>query len=426
MIKVLNCKNLIFLVLLASAIALSPSFPAGNLPDGKIIEIRIEDILIVILGIIWLAEILISGRTKLQRPPLFLPILVWLSIGFISLLTNWIFLNVGFERGFFYFLKELEFFVFYFYVFYHLRGINSVKFIISTWLVLLAINVFYVIYQSLLNLEVGEYGAAALCEWGVFPTGSFFLISFIFLFNIYLYYFLNLNISSPKKAGLAVLAMSPIIGVFGSASKTNFLGLIIVLFLTFIFLILKRKDFRPALIFGLISFLIIITFIVFLIGVGSDERWKQHRLLYIFSFENVIHNYITGRMDVIDRTYEDASERKSFLMPFIGFGKGYVTEAHNQFLRNFIETGLIGSIIFLYLIWVILRKSFLGLVRNKEPLSVGLSAGLFIATLIMLFFSFATEPFIVVKPSEVYWFFAAITMFILVQKKNYVQSELSF
>jgi len=33
-----------------------------------------------------------------------------------------------------------------------------------------------------------------------------------------------------------------------------------------------------------------------------------------------------------------------------------------------------------------------------------------VATLTMLFISLATEVFTVVKPSEVYWFFAAITM----------------
>ena len=189
-------KNLIFLVLLAAAIALSPSFSVGTFPDGKIIpdekiiEIRLEDILIVVLGLIWLAEILVSSRVKFKKPPLLGPILVWVSIGFISVLTNWLYLNLGFSRGFFFFLKELEFFIFYFYVFYHLKNISSVKFIINTWLILIFLNVLYVIYHLAFHVQKGEYGTAALAEWGVFPTGAFFLISFIFLFNVYLYYFL--------------------------------------------------------------------------------------------------------------------------------------------------------------------------------------------------------------------------------------------
>ena len=39
------------LVFLAAAIALSPSFSAGEIGEGRIIEIRIEYILLVILGI---------------------------------------------------------------------------------------------------------------------------------------------------------------------------------------------------------------------------------------------------------------------------------------------------------------------------------------------------------------------------------------
>jgi len=50
------------LVILAAAIGLSPSFSAGEIIGGRIIEIRVEDILIVILGLVWLANFLVSGR----------------------------------------------------------------------------------------------------------------------------------------------------------------------------------------------------------------------------------------------------------------------------------------------------------------------------------------------------------------------------
>ena len=78
-------KNLIFLIILAMAIALFPSFSVGELSNGKAIEIRIEDILIVVLGLIWIREII---KKKPEKPPLFWPILIWLGIGLISTLTN--------------------------------------------------------------------------------------------------------------------------------------------------------------------------------------------------------------------------------------------------------------------------------------------------------------------------------------------------
>jgi len=96
-----------------------------------------------------------------------------------------------------------------------------------------------------------------------------------------------------------------------------------------------------------------------------------------------------------------------------GMGKGYVGEAHNQYLRNFIETGIIGSILFLFLMFSILKKCFVILHKNYSNFLNGLSAGVLVSTIVMLFFSIATEPFIVVKPSEVYWIFLAITMAVL-------------
>ena len=48
------------LILLATAIALSPSFSEGMIECGRVIEIRIEDILIVVLELIWIANFSIS------------------------------------------------------------------------------------------------------------------------------------------------------------------------------------------------------------------------------------------------------------------------------------------------------------------------------------------------------------------------------
>lgn len=55
-----NCYKNLPLILLTTAIALSPSFSAGMIEGGRVIEIRIEDILIVVLELIWIANFSIS------------------------------------------------------------------------------------------------------------------------------------------------------------------------------------------------------------------------------------------------------------------------------------------------------------------------------------------------------------------------------
>jgi hypothetical protein len=79
-------------------------------------------------------------------------------------------------------------------------------------------------------------------------------------------------------------------------------------------------------------------------------------------------------------------------------------------MRNFIETGVVGSIAFLFLIFFIIKKSAGYFLRGKDPLLVGLSAGLLTSTVAMLIIAIPAEAFIVIKIAEVYWFFAALAL----------------
>jgi hypothetical protein len=54
------------------------------------------------------------------------------------------------------------------------------------------------------------------------------------------------------------------------------------------------------------------------------------------------------------------------------------------------------------------KKAFRGFLLSKEPLLIGLSSGLLISTIAMLFISIAAEGFLVVKINEIYWFFVSI------------------
>jgi len=408
--------KILSLILLAAAIAFCSSFAVGKLSDGRIIEIRIEDILIFFLGLLLISGFLISGRTKVEKPPLFFPILIWLGAGLLSVLTNWAFSNLSLGRGFFYFLKEFQFFVFYFYVFWCVKKMETAKLLVNFWLIFAFINVLYVFYQAVTGLRTGEYGTAAIGEWGVFPTGAFFLMFLIFLFNVFLYYFLNLNVSILKKTALGVLTFSPALGVMGSASKTNFAAMIFALFLTFLLFFLRKANLRAIAVFILVIVFTISLFSFAVKNIRDVTRIKD--VISNFSLEPLWESYKRARLDTAIMPLLRASLESSRHLPFLGMGKGYVGEAHNQYLRNFIEMGFVGNLVFFLLIYAIVRKSWQGFSKNGNTFAIGLSAGLLVVTLTLLFISFATEPFIVVKPSSVYWFFAGITMAVLSLNKK--------
>jgi len=413
-----DALKILSLIFLAGAIAFSPSFPAGKLADGKVIEIRIEDILIFILGFLLIVNFLASEKTKTERPPLFFPILAWLSMGFLSVLTNWSFSDLDIGRGFFYSLKEVQFFIFYFYVFWSIKKIDSAKLLVKVWVIFASINVLYVIYQMIFGSKRGYYGTAAIGEWGPFPTGAFFSLIFIFLFNLFLYYFLNLKNSAFLKITLGIFTFSPVLGVIGSGSQTAFLATGFAIFLSLFFYFLKSQKSKKMILF-FVLIVLLLTFLLIIFYFESYNILGASRGKDVLSLKNAYDLYLIKRWDdIIKPLFLRFSGEMSFLDIILGKGKGYVGEAHNQYLRNFIETGIIGSLIFFILIFSIIGKSWKGFSKNRDRFAVGLSAGLLISTITLLFISFATEPFIVVKPSSVYWFFAAMALTVLSLNKK--------
>jgi len=201
--------------------------------------------------------------------------------------------------------------------------------------------------------------------------------------------------------------------------------LIFVFFFILFLMVIKKISKKLILTFFLIFLFLMSLFISVLIysSEGRSFMSEQVRILDISSAESLVDNFTTGRLEYIKSDFQEVIKKNDYLLIFIGFGKGYVGEVHNQYLRNFIETGIIGSIIFLFLIFSILKESFRGFCKGKDSLKVALSAGLLTATFMMIFSSFATEPFIVVKPSEVYWFFAGITFVVLLNNSKIIKEH---
>ena len=408
------------LIFLAIAIAFSPSFIVGKIGEKRLIEIRIEDILLIFFGLIWIIGLLISKRKKLCKPPLFTPILVWLSVSFFSLLINLILGNIELARGFFYFLKEIEFFFLYFYLFYHIKDISSAKSIINFWVILGGLNVLLIIFQLFQKFHFGKYGPGMLMEGGPFPSGGFFLITFTFLLNILLhYYFSCFDISKLKKIILTLVILSLAIGVIASVSRISIGGLVLSVILSVFLYQLRNKKVKSFFISFLVILILLGMFYIFIEKTSYFLRFSQNRVPRNLNTRiNIWKNQIT------------AFPNNLFHVLF-GLGKSvylFTEESHNQYVRNFIETGIIGSLVFFVLIIAILKTSWQNFIKSKNNLLAGTSAGVLVSTLSMLFVSTMNDAFIVVKVNEVYWFFIAITAAIFIlnnkeQKTNLIKNE---
>lgn len=398
-------------LLLLSAIALCPSFLVGTLSTGKTIEIRWEDIILVILLVISAFQFLSKKRTKLEAPPLFYPILLLVIVGAISNLINWLTGILVLDRGFFYFLKEIELFIIYFYVYYKIKNYESGKFVTKFFIFLGLLNSAYVVYQAVTGHRIGEYGTGAIGEKGVFPTGAFFLYFFIFSINFLLYYCLKAKISIIYKTVLFFALLTPAMGIFGAASKTVFLAFALSCVATIVFYVIKEKD-KKIILMALVAF-------AFMAGLFFYTLYNVQcvdRLLTMFDPGYIFPNYDRGRLYLIRPEIDNIVQNLSILP--IGYGVGYMTEAHNQYVRNMAEIGIIGSIIFAIMILSFIRICFREYYHNKDNYSVAISAGLLVTVISIFFLSLATDPFFVVKPAEVFWVFSAIVMRNITLKKN--------
>ncbi len=395
---------------------LFPSFIAGTMSSGKEIELRVEDFLLLFFGLAVFLYFLATGKFKIKKPPFFVPIIILLVIEFFGVLLNSILGNLFFiDRAFFYFFKEVELLFLYFYVFYNLESIKSAKVVIKFILLFTGLNIAYLFYQIISHKEVGEYvgnTTAALSEYGIFPTAAFFVMIFVFLTAFFIFYYNNLKDKLWQKLLFGAIVISSVIGVFGTGSKTSFLALVFSVIILFLLLLFKRnKEAGKIIILGII--IVILLMGVFVFSLKSINTVRG--IVGIFGFSKLAESYTGDRLIYqqlfIKNTLYTFGQQP--LSIFFGLGVGYITEAHNQFLRNFAEIGITGSIVFLVMIFFILRAGFRAYRKSEDPFIVAAGAGIIVMTLAMMVFSIATDPFFSVKVASMYWFFIGLNVAIL-------------
>ncbi len=412
----------LFLILFIAAICFSPRLSLGYLPSTqRSVDIRVEDILIF-LGIIFVVIYFIaSGRISFKKPPLFWPIVAWILFGFLSILVNFLIFSGNSAITFFYFLKEIEFFCIFFLVFYCVKEIRDSEKLIKYWIIFYLVNIVWLIYVFLNKVSWSTYyGPDIFAEpKGPFPSGGFFLMVFIFLFNLFLFYYSKLKISKTKKICLFILCIAPIFGVFSSGSYTAIAGFLLSIILSLlIYFSHKINIIRVFKVLLMVFLATIITFqLLYMFNLAG--KISKTKLLFEYGSSNPV-----SRIGILKHNFSKIFESSPINL-FLGFG--IVGESHSQYMRVFLERGLIGLLIFGWLITSILVISWRGMRDKNNFYGRGLSAGLFIATISMLVMAIPNDVFSVVKLDEVYWFFTALTLFYLykINKMNSYDNEIT-
>ena len=393
-----------FYILIISML-LSPEIMVGELGRRATLErgvtLRLDDFLLIIVGFSWLARIAIYKELGFsKRTPLNLPILYYMLTCIISTLMGILAGRVNPMTGFFFVLKYLEFFFVYFMVINTITDRTQIK-----HLVLLSfITCFLVSLYAIIQIPGG--GRATLPFEG--KVGEPNTLGGYLVFMLSLVGGLFLHVPHRKgKIMLTSLAGVIVVALLATQSRSSYLA-VLATFGAFSILNLLRRQ-KLGLLAFLAALLLLSPFLV--------PSFVKERIAYTF-----IQPRESGQIKIL-RVQLDTSTSARILSwqegfrdfkehPLLGYGVTGYGFLDAQYPRVLLETGLLGLLAFLYLVYQLWQQVFLIHKTASDPYEKGLALGFWLGFIGLLVHAIGANTFIIVRIMEPFWLFAGMVMMI--------------
>lgn len=408
------------------AITLMPRIPLGIIVPGKTFDLRGEDIILIILVFLWLINLCLKPKfytTSLFTVIGFYVIVVIFTTG-IALMT----INLSVIRTFFYFLKEVEYFLIFLFIANWIHSESELKIVLKTLLFTGILNAFWVGYQLIthqnrslfmINTELSQgvyrgahwfesYGPHLISESSPLSTGGFFMLVFLLSFTFYLFS----NAGIIKKL-FAVLSVTFFISCITSFSRVSILGAVIgaAVLLRHSRLKIKSKIIPLLLIVLVLASLYIYRakYILLIEGPLITNNYEiAETRLSVEGFKRVINERINIWEPII---------KYGFKRPFRGYGKGslafleiFPADPHNYYIRVFIEAGLLGLGVFILLLVAIISLSLKVIKKSERTLSKIIGCVTLAATVGFCIGAIFEDIFQPVLLNELWWIFIGLTV----------------
>ena len=390
----------IALYILIFSMLLSPEVIVGmtaGTSTGRGVTLRMDDFLLVVIGFSWLARMAINKELGLfLKTPLNKPIGFYLTLCLVSTLLGSIFGRVDLKTGFFYILKYFEYVIIFFMVSNHLRHRKQLRNYV--WAMLLTCAVVSVI--GMVNVPAGERVSAPFeGEVGEPNTfGGYLVFMICICAGLYL---ATTSFRNQLLCAFLILLFS--VPLFYTQSRSSYLAAIPAV-LSFIWLSKKRYWVLP-----------VILLIGLLLPYIAPHPAKE-RVAYTFtqgrdrkdvvSIAGVkLDTSTSARLISWQEAIEDLKEH-----PILGYGVTGYKFVDAQYVRVAAETGLVGLMVFIFLMATIFRESLRVQRTAKDPFNRGLAIGFVAGFIGLLFHAIGANTFIIVRIMEPFWFVAAMVM----------------
>ncbi|MBI5682449.1 MAG: O-antigen ligase family protein [Deltaproteobacteria bacterium] len=387
--------------LLPVAFSLSPEIVVGA-TAAREITVRIEDFLIAVLLIRILFEFVLMGQfppPKLRYNAVIILSMFLYSMSLVlSTSAGVAILAVSPTGGFFFVLKLIQFFLFYFVFFYYIRSQRDINIVLAVSLITLSIMTIYGTLQIPLGERISmpfEGSKAGEAEPNTF--GGYLVLLGSIVAGLYSH-----ETKRIKRVVYILLIASAIVPLVYTQSRTSWASAWVALM---VFLIITKGLQRKVVIFSLM--LLVVMSLPLMPGKikqraefwKSEEGFRSTETVGGTTFDPSTSERI-GKYRQIPRYFSRN--------PVLGVGVTGAGFIDGQYVRVIIETGLLGVFTFSYFLYVILRYMYSVYKSTAIPFSKGFSLGLFCGTIGMLVHGLGATTFFIVRIVEPYMMFLAI------------------
>ncbi|MCG6536461.1 MAG: O-antigen ligase family protein, partial [Syntrophales bacterium LBB04] len=363
------------------------------------ITLRFDDFVLLIIGLSWFFKTAIHKELGLfADTPLNRGIGFYFSICLISTLIGYLMGRVKGLTGIFFVLKYFEYFIVYFMAVNQIKEKKHIERFLVTILVVCFIVCTVAVYQIPSGVRVSAPFEGEVGEPNT--LGGYLVL----MMSITVGLLLNYGTKN-QKIYLGILLFFIVIALAATLSRSSWISLG-PMFLALIYLN-KRKS----------VIIIPLTVIIMILPYVMPENVKQ-RALFTVTQPAETGQILIGKTRIDTSTSARLASWKMVLttdflkQPIIGYG---ITGYHfldAQYPRVLAETGLVGLIIFLYLLRAIYINAR-NIYRNTiDPLYKGLTVGYLAGFWAMITHGIGSNTFIIVRIMEPFWFLTAMIIMI--------------
>ncbi len=388
---------LIIAMLLGPQVGLSGA--EGEGVRGRGLTLRVDDFLLVIIGLSWFLKSSVQKELGLFfRTPLNFPIGLYFLACVVSTLFGYMMGRIKGMAGIFFVLKYFEYYLVYFMAVNHLHEKKQIERFV---MIILGVS-FIVSLIAIYSMSQGIRASAPFEGSAGEPNtlGGYL----IFIISLALGLLLTWG-SRMQKAILVLLLICNATALAATLSRTSWIAMGPIA-LTLLCFSDKKKT--------VLLFIIVCIIAVPIIAPQS----VKNRIMFTIAQPKESGQMRVGNVNLDTSTSARFESMKQVLMrdfakqPVIGFGVTGYSFLDAQYARVIAESGFLGIVTFIYLLRSIYRNAKKTYYQTKDLFYKGLTLGYLTGFFALLTHCIGANTFIIVRIMEPFWFVTAIVFMI--------------